>query len=222
MQSTWYLLTAIPRRGIFRPMNQLHPQPDERPTIISLRSTAEDNLRFIRSAMERSTSFTGVSGRGYLLAGISAVVASALAATRQSPEGWLFVWMIELVVGGTVAFGLTVRKSRQQGAALWSGSGRKLLIAFVPTMLAGGLLTVGFAIHGLVNWLPGVWMTLYGAAVMTAGARSVRAIPVMSASFLGLGALTRLLPATGNVILALGFGGLHMAFGIYIWRHHGG
>lgn len=203
-------------------MNQLHPDSDERPAIISLRSTAEDNLRFIRSAMERATSFTGVSGLGYLLAGTSAVLASWLAATRQSPEAWLLVWMIELVVGGVVAFGLTVQKSRLQSAPLWSGSGRKLLFAFVPTMLAGGLLTLSFALHDLVRWLPGVWLALYGAAVMTAGAHSVRAIPVMGAAFLLLSTLALLVPATGDVALALGFGGLHMAFGTYIWRNHGG
>jgi len=203
-------------------MNQSHPQPDERPAVISLRNTAEDNLRFIRSAMERATSFTGVSGVGYLLAGASAVLAAWVAATRQSSEAWLLVWMIELVVGGVLAFGLTVHKSRLQGAPLWSGSGRKLLIAFVPTMLAAGLLTLSFALHDLVSWLPGVWMTLYGAAVMTAGAHSVRAIPVMGAAFLLLGSVALLLPATGDAVLALGFGGLHMAFGLYIWRNHGG
>lgn len=203
-------------------MNQSHPQPDERPEVISLRSTAEDNLRFIRRAMERATSFTGVSGLGYLLAGTSAVLASWLAATRQSPEAWLLVWMIELVVGGALAFGLTVHKSLVQGAPLWSGSGRKLLFAFVPTMLAGGLLTLSFALHDLVSWLAGVWLVLYGAAVMTAGAHSVRAIPVMGATFLLLGSLALLLPATGDMALALGFGGLHMVFGVYIWRNHGG
>ena len=60
------------------------------------------------------------------------------------------------------------------------------------------------------------------AAVMTAGAWSVRIIPVMGALFLACGAVTLLLPVSGDLMLALGMGGLHIVFGLIIWRHHGG
>lgn len=203
-------------------MNQLHPEQDDSPSIISLRARAEDNLRYIRSTMERVTSFTGVSGRGYVLAGASAVPAAWVAASQQSSGEWLLVWMIELCLGGTLALTLTIYKSHRQGTPLWSIGGRKLLYAFLPTMLVGGLLTLSFALHDLVHWLPGIWLTLYGAGVTTAGAHSVRAVPVMGVAFIVLGALALLLPDTGNVVLALGFGGLHIGFGLYIWRNHGG
>ncbi len=189
---------------------------------VSLHQHAEDNLRFIRATMENSTSFTGVSGLGYVLAGLSALPAAWLAASQADAAGWLVIWMLELVLASVVAFSLTAIKSVKQGRSLTSPSGRKLLFAFLPAMTAGGLVTLSFFLSGHVALLPGVWLSLYGAAVMTAGAWSVRIIPVMGAVFMFAGAVTLLTPVSGDVMLALGMGGLHIIFGILIWRHHGG
>ena len=89
-------------------------------------------------------------------------------------------------------------------------------------MLAGGLITVSFLLQGHVSLLPGIWLSIYGAAVMTAGLRSVAILPVMGALFLLLGAITLLTPVSGDLMLALGMGALHLVFGIIIWRYHGG
>jgi hypothetical protein len=192
----------------------------------ALHQYAEENLRFIRATMESATSFTGLSGIGFMLAGFSALAASWIAAQQPSDEAWLGVWMLELLLAASVCFGMTLRKAQQQGMPIWSASGRKLLLAFVPAMTAGGLLTLAFYLQGLVALLPGVWLVLYGAALATAGLWSVSLIPVMGVSFLIMGAGTLLgplwLPWSPDLLLAAGFGGLHMIFGFIVWRYHGG
>jgi hypothetical protein len=71
--------------------------------------------------------------------------------------------------------------------------------------------------------LPGVWLLLYGTGVVTAGAFSVRIVPVMGLCFMAMGTVTLLSPlAWGNYLMALGFGGLHIIFGIIIARKYGG
>jgi len=76
---------------------------------------------------------------------------------------------------------------------------------------------------GDVRQIPGVWLLLYGVAVMQAGAFSVRTIPVMGAAFVLCGAIALPMPWTwANAMLAVGFGGLHLGFGSYIARRHGG
>jgi hypothetical protein len=198
-------------------------KPDQRDTAAtSLHGVAADNLRFIRATMENATAFTGISGKGYALAGLTAIAAAWIAAQQTLPLLWLAVWLLEATLACSVTLLLSADKARRQGKSLWSGSGRKLLFAFLPTMAVGAVVTLAFYLQGNTVLLPGLWLILYGAGVMTAGAHSIRPVPLMGFLFIMLGSAQLLVPATTNLTLALGFGGLHLAFGILIWRQHGG
>ncbi len=189
---------------------------------INLIERAEDNLRFIRSTMESASVFTGISGPGLVLTGISAVLASWLATTQADPVRWLMVWMGELALATVIASGFTLKKALRQGALLRITAIRKLLAAFLPTMLVGGLLSLVMYREQMIPLLPGVWLSLYGAAVITAGAWSVRVLQVMGVMFMLLGAVALLTPVSADWLMAIGFGGLHIVFGALIWRHYGG
>jgi hypothetical protein len=191
-------------------------QPD------SLQQHAADNLRFIRATMESATAFTGVSGKGYVLAGFSAVFAAWLAAQQTEPVTWLGVWMLELLLAGSMTLALTAAKTEKQGKSLWSASGRKLLLAFIPAMVIGGVLTLALFLRNDLSLLPGIWLGIYGAAVTTAGAHSVRIVPMMGIAFMVLGAANLLFPLPPDLMLAAGLGGLHIGFGVLLWRNHGG
>jgi hypothetical protein len=71
--------------------------------------------------------------------------------------------------------------------------------------------------------MPPVWMLCYGAAVVTGGAFSVRAVPVMGWVFIAMGAVSFTLPAVyGNYLMAASFGLTHIIFGAVIARRYGG
>ena len=71
--------------------------------------------------------------------------------------------------------------------------------------------------------LPGVWLLVYGAGVVAAGAFSTRVIPVLGAACIGAGAVALFVPQPyGTWSMALAFGLLHVACGIQIARRHGG
>jgi hypothetical protein len=189
----------------------------------ALHARAMDNLVFIRRTMERATPFTAVPGWGGVAVGCVALVASLVAARQSSAQGWIAVWF------GTAALGLVVgmltmsAKAQQRGTSVFSYSGRRFVLSYIPPLLVGLLLTVVLMRAGLPAALPGTWLLLYGTGVVTGGAYSIRVVPLMGLCFMALGAVALFVPAQwGNALMALGFGGFHIAFGLVIARRYGG
>ena len=198
------------------------------PEPIPLHAHAIDNLRYIRETMERAGSFTAVPGWGGVVMGVTALAAAGFASHAASPAIWLSIWLGE----AALAIGLGVlamwRKARAAGLPLWSAPSRKFVFSFIPPLFAGAIVTLTLWRAGAVGSIPGVWLMLYGCGVITGGAFSVRAIPVMGACFLALGALALfLVPVMPSKVwsdfwLGAGFGGLHILFGAIIARRYGG
>ena len=85
------------------------------------------------------------------------------------------------------------------------------------------VLTTTLARAGFYAVLPATWLMLYGTGLLAGGAFSIRLVPVMGTCFLALGVATALTPpALGPAAMVVGFGGLHVAFGLLVARGHGG
>ena len=202
------------------------PRPLPKP--IPLQDHALDNLRYIRETMERAGSFTAVPGWGGVVMGVTAMATASFASHSGSASEWIAYWLAEAVIALIIGMLAMWKKSRAAGLPLWSAPARKFVFSFVPPLLAGALLTISLWNAGAVSSIPGLWLMLYGAGVMTGGAFSVRAIPVMGACFVAEGALALfLVPAAfpnvwADVWLGAGFGGLHILFGAMIARRYGG
>lgn len=184
---------------------------------------ARDNIRFIRETMERAGSFTAVPGWGGIAMGITALGAAVIASRQTSPLLSLLTWVCEAVVAIAIAVWTTYTKARETGTALLSGPGRRFVYSFAPPLLVGVLLTFLLLRIGSFDAVPGVWLLLYGTAVVTGGAFSIRVVPLMGLCFMVLGTVALFSPASwGNFLLGTGFGGLHLLFGAVIARKYGG
>lgn len=202
-----------------RPHRVRRPHSRSRP----LPAGAIDDLRFIRETMERSSSFTAVPGWGQVAMGVVAIVAAWIASRQTTPASWLKVWLTAAVLAVTIALPAIWIKAQRAGLPLTSGPGRKFATSFLPPFAVGALLTVVLYRSGVSSLLPGMWLLLYGAGVITGGAFSVAIVPVMGGCFMFAGVLALLAPATwGNLLLAAAFGGLQIVFGFLIARKYGG
>ena len=188
-----------------------------------LHDRALDNLQFIRSTMERAGSFTAVPGWGMVVVGCTALAATWLATRQARDADWLAVWLGDAVLGVIVGGAAMVQKARVAHDPLLSGPGRRFGLSFLPPIVVGALLTIALHRVGLFPLMPGMWLLLYGTAVATAGAFSVRIVPLMGVCFMVLGAAALVAPSRlWPWFMAAGFGGLNIAFGILIARRHGG
>ena len=190
---------------------------------IPIDARAADHLRYIRETMERAGEFTAVPGWGGVAMGFTAIAAAFVAAHQSSPGAWLTVWLLEAFVAVAIAAATAATKAHRANAALFSGPGRKFLLSFAPPIIVGGLLTFALFRGGALAALPGVWLLLYGTAIVTGGAFSVRVVPVMGLCLMAVGTAALFGPAAwGNAFMAAGFGVLQIGFGIWIARNHGG
>ena len=199
------------------PLRSSPPQP------IPIDARAADHLRYIRETMENAAEFTAVPGWGGVAMGATALVAAFVASRQSSSLGWLAVWLVEAFVAVAIAAPTAATKAHRANSALFSGPGRKFVLSFAPPILVGGLLTFALFRFGLLLLLPGVWLLLYGTAIVTGGAFSVRVVPVMGLCLMALGTAALFAPAGwGDILMAAGFGVVQIAFGLWIARHHGG
>lgn len=204
-------------------MSSPHKAPRTGDEPVNLHVLAMDNLRFIRETMERSTSFTAVPGWGTVGMGVVAFVGTA--ATRMMPtqEYWLLTWMATACAALSCGLGAMLTKARHVNESVLDSPGRRFTLGLIPTLLAGVVLTAIFYAQGSYSLMPGTWLLLYGAGVITAGAYSVRIVPVMGACFMALGIVAFIAPlAWGDWFMCAGFGGLQIVFGAIIARKHGG
>jgi hypothetical protein len=155
--------------------------------------------------------------------GLSALAAAWFAHRQPGFSRWFDVWVIEgilaFAIGGLAMF----HKARSSGEPLWSEPARKFALGFLPPVFAAAVLSIPLYQMHHPNALVAAWLILYGAAAMAGGAFSARIVPAMGAAFLVLGTAALFIdPGLCDLAMAAGFGGLHIVFGLWIWRKYGG
>ncbi|MFN0086528.1 MAG: hypothetical protein ACKVX9_14160 [Blastocatellia bacterium] len=195
-------------------------EPEEPPT---LHGRAMDNLAFIRETMERASSFTAVPGWGGVMIGVTALIAGGVASQIRDEHEWMYPWACELPLALLIGGWSMKRKAGVSSLKLLSAPGRKFTLSLTPPLVAGALLSLALWRARAYDVLPGAWLLLYGAGVVTGGAFSVEVVPVMGLCFMAIGVVALFAPIVwGNFLMAAGFGGLHIVFGYIIARRHGG
>jgi len=190
---------------------------------VAIDDRARDNIRFIRETMERAGSFTAIPGWGGIAIGITAAGAAVIASQQTTPTAWLLAWATEAAVAVCIAIWTAFSKARRARGSLFSGPGRRFVHGMAPPLLAGALLTLLLMRMGIESAIPGIWLLLYGTAIVTAGTFSIRIVPLMGLCFMVVGAAALFCsPSWGNAFLGGGFGGLHILFGAIIASKYGG
>jgi hypothetical protein len=184
---------------------------------------ALSNLRFIREAMERASAFTSIPGWGGAAVGVMAIVTAVLTHSFAGTPRWLLAWLACAVVAGTVGWLAMLRKARRANVSVTGAPARRFFSSYFAPLAAGAALTYLLSQHERYDLLAAMWLLLYGASVISSGAYSIPVVPVMGIAFMLLGVAACFVSASiGNILMGIGFGGLHLGFGVLIARRYGG
>jgi hypothetical protein len=188
-----------------------------------MRDHAAEDLTFIRSAMERSSAFTAIPGRGGMVTGLIGLIAAAVGARQPTPDRWLCAWLVAAALAIVVELMAMVWKARRAGLTLTSANTRRFALGLAAPLVAGAAITYELWTVRSFTVMAPAWLLLYGAGVLAGGMFSVPVVRAIGVSFMAVGLAAVVTPPSwANVWLAIGFGGLHFGFGAYIARNLGG
>jgi hypothetical protein len=184
---------------------------------------AADNLVFIRATMERSATFTAIPGVGGAVMGAIGLAAAAVAAMQPMGDRWLLTWLGAAALAAVAGLAAMWHKARAAGLALTGTGSRRFALGMAAPFVAGAAITYElWAVRNFTAMAP-TWLLLYGTGLLTGGQFSVPVVRWIGVCFMTAGIAAILTPHEwNNLWLAIAFGGLHLGFGIYIARNHGG
>ena len=213
------------------------PQPRPMFRVVTSAGEAEEHLRVIRQAMERSTRYSTLSGLSGIAVGLIALAGCALTlAVVRSGTPWpasrlrfMGIWGLVFVLSLAADIVLTKRRAARVGKTARSPLGRHLARAAAPGFLAAVLLSAFYALHpdlrGGYLYLNGIWMVCYAVSLLGVGMFSRHEVSALGWAFLLAGAVTLLLPANAFVtpitMMALTFGGFHICYGVWMGIKYG-
>jgi hypothetical protein len=193
----------------------IDPESRSRNTV-ALDSHALGTLQYIRASID-AAGLLAVPGSAGIAMGAVGILAAVLVSLKPLAQYWLQIWLIAGCAA--IAFGtvLMAHQVIRRGTALYRGPLRRFLMCLCPPLLVGAVLTWQLWLHAQGTLIPGVWLLMYGCAVMAASTLTRRALAVMGALLVGLGIFALQAPSSyQNAVLGIGFGGLHLLFGILI------
>lgn len=186
----------------------------------------------IRSMMERSSKFLSLSGLAGIMAGIYALAGAFISykvldfnpddLANRSIQSENSLWkvvslaLIVLMLALGTAIYLSWRKASKSGEKLWNATTRRVLSAMAVPLVTGGLLILALMFKGLIGLMAPFTLIFYGLALYSTSKFTYEEVKTMGLIEIGLGLISTYYVQYGLLCWALGFGVVHIIYGIYL------
>lgn len=204
------------------------------------RSRAEEDLRVIRSLMERATVYRAISAPTALAGGLLAVATSAIIwfetgseAGDTSPiSGRLFaeIWLVILAAVLALNAFLVWREAQRGGRPFLSSGARLAIRAIAPCLLIPAATTIWYFKNAEPidrEILVAIWIAFYGLSLLATALFAPRSLVVLGWAFLLSGLLLIFWPKSfgdnprgllPNLEMGATFGLYHLVYAAWVWR----
>lgn len=182
----------------------------------------------IRSMMEKSSKFLSLSGWAGIMAGIYAL-AGAFIAYRffdfypdeisysfPALPNVVILALIILTVALLTAIFFSWRNANKNGEHIWNATSRRLLTQMSVPLFTGGILILILISKGLIGLIAPLTLLFYGLALYNAGNTTIFEVRLMGFIHITLGLLSSVFLEYSLIFWAVGFGLVHIIYGIYM------
>ena len=198
----------------------------------------QQDLAQIRNMMEKSSRFISLSGVSGLGAGIIALAGAVVAYYLFSTNGisyfdgkrniysqelvnqFIVLAMVILVLALATGIYFTIRKSKRNNLAVWNKTTKNLMKALFVPLATGGIFCLVLLCHGLFYLVAPATLIFYGLALINASKYTFGDIKNLGYAEIALGLISSFFVGYGLVSWAIGFGVLHIIYGIVMYRKY--
>ena len=198
----------------------------------------QEDLSHIRSMMERSSRFISLSGLSGVFAGLVALLGAGYVYFIMKREGidyfagktnlysrnlvleLVFVGLVILVLAVLSGYIFTAKKSKEKNLKIWDQTTKRLLFNFAVPLVTGGLFCVGLLYHGMFVFIAPATLIFYGLALVNASKYTFTDLQNLGYCQIVLGLLSFFCLGWGLVFWAIGFGVLHIVYGLVMHRKY--
>ncbi len=198
---------------------------------------AED-LRDIREMMSRSSRFISLSGLSGIIAGLLALGGAWLAyrkiyqqistfeyrrviLERETIVELLLIASVVLILSIVAGLYFTQRAARARNEKVWNVNTRRLLINLAIPLVTGGLICLIFLYQGLLIVIAPLTLVFYGLALVNGSKYTLNEIRSLGIAEIVLGIIALAVPGYGLLFWAIGFGVLHIFYGLIMKKRYG-
>jgi hypothetical protein len=198
-----------------------------------------ETLQDIKKMMERSSRFISLSGLSGVAAGICALFGAWFAypyvsgfrhhvgqpATTSDADFYNLLFasplfriaVITFIAAFITAFIFSYIKSRKEAIPIWDASARRLMLAVSIPMIVGGIFLLKLLQTGNAGLVAPGCLIFYGLALLNGSKYTLSEIKYLALMELVLGIVSLWFVGEGIYFWAVGFGLLHIVYGIAMW-----
>lgn len=196
-------------------------------------------LSDIKQMMERSSRFISLSGLSGVFAGIYALIGASVAywylnindLTRISYRNvilheevrmefirfFLLDAGIVLILAFATGIFLTTRSAKRNNQSIWDKTAQRLLINMMIPLVAGAVFCLALMVNHLYGLIGPAMLLFYGMALINASKYTLGDVRYLGICEVILGLLSSFCIGYGLIFWSIGFGVLHIVYGIVMY-----
>lgn len=197
-----------------------------------------NDLQEIKTIMDRSSRFISLSGMSGIMAGFFALIGAYLAyqtvyqdqdylstrkavLTNESILTLIVIASSVLILSVVSGIYFTQKKARKTNQKLWDKQSKRLVINLLIPLLAGGVLCLILMHQGFIGIIAPLTLLFYGLGLVNASKYTLTEIRSLGFVEIVLGLAGCYFVGFGLILWAVGFGVMHILYGIFMHIKYG-